>query len=160
MKRSELLLLAQPLSERLYQVAFSIIPDDLQAEQIVIDAFNAFLLKENKQLLAIHFDAQNNKQVQFQRKHVFKMILKNLCDIGLRRSLQLNSEAPLTLPEEFKSYFSLEPKVRLIMRLRYDLQFNTDEIEDILGLPRYEVIEKIHNGRFLLGNNLNKEATV
>lgn len=160
MKRSEILLLAQPLAERLYQVAYSIIPDDLQAEQIVIDGFNAFLLKESRKLTATHFDSQNKKEVLVQRKNIFKMILKNICDIGLRRSAQLNDQLGIDQPAEFKSYFSLDAKVRLIMRLRYDLQLNTSDIEEILGFARHEVIEKIHNGRFLLMNDLNKEAVV
>ena len=32
----------------------------------------------------------------------------------------------------------------------------SEEIEEIVQLPRFEVIEKIHNGRFLLLNDLNQ----
>jgi hypothetical protein len=43
-----------------------------------------------------------------------------------------------------------------VLSLRYEAQFTVEEIEEIVQMPRYEVIEKIHNGRFLLMNDLNK----
>jgi hypothetical protein len=42
------------------------------------------------------------------------------------------------------------------MKLRFENQFTVEEIEEIAQLPKYEVIEKLHNGRFLLLNDLNR----
>ena len=72
-------------------------------------------------------------------------------EIGLRRSVQLK----LKKSSDFQSFYQLEPKVRLTLSLRYDFQFTAEEIEDITGMPRYEVIEKLHNGRYLLLNDIN-----
>lgn len=156
MKRKDLYQLVAPLSEKLYRFAFTLIPDDLQAEQLVIDGFNAYLLKERKALSKKEIDLNSKKEVQLFRRSAYKGILRHIGDIGVRRSLQLTEQMRLTVPKDFTPYYSLEPKVRLVMGLRYDAQFTVDEIEEITLMPRYEVIEKIHNGRFLLLNDLNK----
>jgi predicted Zn-dependent protease len=59
-------------------------------------------------------------------------------------------------PQDFQSFFKLDPRVRLTLCLRYDFQFTTNEIEDITGMTRYacfwvengEIIAPIANLRF------------
>lgn len=159
MKRKDFFQLIQPLSEKLYRFAFTLIPDDLQAEQLVVDGLNAFLIKEKKGLLAKVVDVQSNKkELQIVRRMYLRNILQYVNEIGHRRALQLGEHLRLEQPTEFKNYFSLDSKVRAVMHLRFDAQFSVDEIEDIMKMPRFEVIEKIHNGRFLLLNQLNSGA--
>jgi DNA-directed RNA polymerase specialized sigma24 family protein len=160
MKRKDFFELVAPLTDRLYRFAYVLIPDDLQAEQLVIDSFNAYLLKERKRLLKKEIDLSNKKDAQFFRRSHFKGILKYMCEIGSRRSVQLADQLKLSLPEGYTAFFGLEPRIRFVMSLRYDAQFSVEEIEEIVQIPRYEVIEKIHNGRFLLVNNLNKGINV
>ena len=154
MKRMDFYELVQPLTEKLYTIAYSLVPDDLQAEQLVIDGINAFLIKEKKAIFNKQIDKENKKEVQLYRRTLMKGILRYLSTIGIRRSTQLLDQMRLTRPTEYSAFFSLEPKVRIILRLRYDSQFTVEEICDIIQVPRYEVIEKIHNGRFLLLNDM------
>lgn len=158
MKRKDFYQLVLPLTDKLYRVAYALIPDDLQAEQLVIDGMNAFLLKERKSLLFRDVDLNNKKETQPLRRHYYKGILRYLCDIGIRRSTQLTEQMQLSRPEEYGAFYALEAKARLVLSLRYEAQFSVEEIEDILFAPRYEIIEKIHNGRFLLLDGLNKGA--
>ncbi|HXH74929.1 MAG TPA: sigma factor-like helix-turn-helix DNA-binding protein [Bacteriovoracaceae bacterium] len=157
MRRKEFYQLASPLTEKLYQLAYSLVPDDLQAEQLVIDSVNAYLLKEKKWIHNKHVDLLQKKEVGILRKMIFKSLIRYLGDLGVRRSGQLGEQSlRVSGPVEFSQFFSLDPKIRLVIRLRYDNHFTVDEIGDIFNMPRYEVIEKIHNGRFLLLNDLNK----
>lgn len=160
MKRKDFYQLALPLTDKLYRFAYTLIPDDLQAEQLVIDSINAFLLKEKKSIMNRAIDMTSKKETQLIRRVYFKSILKYLCDIGVRRSVQLSEQMKVLRPKEFAPFYALEPKVRFVISLRYEAQFSVEEIEEIVQLPRYEVIEKIHNGRFLLLNDLNKGVTL
>jgi DNA-directed RNA polymerase specialized sigma24 family protein len=160
MKRAEFFQIVQPLTEKLYRLAYSLVPDDLQSEQLIIDSLNAYLIKEKKAILWREVNLEDKKELQLIRRTFFKGILKYLSDIGTRRSLQLLEQMKLSLPQEFKSFYSLDPKVRLVVTMRYDFQFTVEEIVDVIGIPRYEVIEKLHNGRFLLLNNVNQGVTV
>lgn len=156
MKRKDFFTLVQPLSQMIYRHAHSLIPDDLQAEQLVIDSLNAYLLREKKSLLAKEIDMEDKKECQLMRKTIFKGILRHVAEIGFRRAPQLTEQMRLSVPEEFKTFYGLDPKVRFAVKLRFETQFNVSEIEEIVQMPRYEVIEKIHNGRFLLLNDLNQ----
>jgi len=160
MKRKDFYLAVQPLIEKLYRFAYTLIPDDLQAEQLVIDGMNAYLLKERKSLLKKEIDLNNKKEVLLFRRLAFKGILRYMCDIGVRRSTQLSEQLKVGRPAEYSAFYSLDPKVRVVFSLRYDSQFTVEEIEEIVNVPRYEVIEKIHNGRFLLMNDLNQGVTL
>ncbi|MFP5386073.1 MAG: hypothetical protein ACLGHN_08350 [Bacteriovoracia bacterium] len=156
MKRKEFFQLTLPLTDKLYRFAFTLIPDDLQAEQLVIDSLNAFLIKERKSIMRKEVDLNSKKEAQILRRTYFKGLLRYMGDIGARRSVQLIEQMKVERPEEFSAFYSLEPKVRFVISLRYEGQFTVEEIEEIVQIPRYEVIEKIHNGRFLLLNDLNK----
>jgi DNA-directed RNA polymerase specialized sigma24 family protein len=160
MKRKDFYQLVLPLTDKLYRFAFNLIPDDLQAEQLVIDSLNAYLLKERKSILRKEVDIEQKKEAQVLRRMYFKGILRYMGDIGVRRSAQLSEQMKTFRPDEFIQFYSLEAKVRFVIALRYDAQFTVEEIEEIVQMPRYEVIEKIHNGRFLLLNDLNKGVSV
>lgn len=160
MKRKEFYELTLPLTDKLYRMAYTLIPDDLQAEQLVIDSLNAYLIKEKKNILNRDVDLTDKKATQVLRRNVYKGILRFMCDIGIRRSGQLIEQMKVVRPKEYTVYYSLEPKVRLVMTLRYEAQFTMEEIEEIVQVPRFEVIEKIHNGRFLLMNDLNRGVSI
>lgn len=160
MKRKDFYQLVVPLTDKLYRFAYTLIPDDLQAEQLVIDGMNAFLLKEKKLILKKEIDLKSKKDTQGIRRTFFKGLLRYMGDIGVRRSVQLTEQMQIMRPEEYADFYSLEPKVRYVMALRYDAQFTVEEIEEIVQIPRYEVIEKIHNGRFLLLNDVSRGVNV
>lgn len=156
MKRMDFYLLLKPVTDKLYRMAYCLIPDDLQAEQLVIDSLNAYLIKDKKNILALpEYETLSKKDILMKRRSSFKGVLKYMGEIGVRRALQLKGQLNTSRPEEFQKFYSLEPKVRLVFTLRYDFQFTVEEIEDIVGMPRYEVIEKLHNGRFLLMTDMN-----
>ena len=159
MKRKDFFQLLQPLTDKLYRMASNLIPDDLQAEQLVIDSLNAYLIKEKSRILAAKdLDTLTKKDIQIQRRLHFKGILRYMGEIGVRRSNQLSDQMKFNSLGAFTSFYSLAPQVRLVMSLRFDFQFTVEEIEDITNMARYEVIEKLHNGRFLLLNEFNQAA--
>lgn len=157
MKRKDFYKLLTPLIDKLYSLGYSILPDDLQAEQLVIDSVNAYLFKEKKWILSKEIDLNNKKELTVLRKTVLKTVLKHFTEIGLRRASQMRDLSSSTDLNSFNDFFNLDPKTRLVVRLRFDLQFSVDEIADIFEVPRYDVIEKIHNARYLLLHQADRE---
>lgn len=155
MTRKEFYLYLQPLTEKLYSFAYALIPDDLQAEQLVIDSVNAYLIKERKSILARTAELKSNKAMQLARRTILKSILRYMSDIGCRRAHQLQN-MKMVSNTEFSAFYNLDPEARMVLKLRYESQFTVDEVEEIMQLARYQVIEKIHNGRFLMATDLNK----
>jgi NTE family protein len=72
-----------------------------------------------------------------------------------KRSFQLIDQYRSYIPAEFKKFYDLDVKVRAVMTLRFDFLFQMEEIEDICQMARFEVIEKLHNGRFMLSKDLS-----
>lgn len=136
-------------------MAYCLIPDDLQAEQLVIDGVNAFLLKEAKWIAQFTEGEVDSKQAPKLRRQLLKKILKFQYDIGQKRSFQLIDQYRSYIPAEFKKFYDLDVKVRAVMTLRFDFLFQMEEIEDICQMARFEVIEKLHNGRFMLSKDLS-----
>lgn len=136
-------------------MAYCLIPDDLQAEQLVIDGVNAFLLKEAKWVAQFTEGEVDSKQAPKLRRQLLKKILKFQYDIGQKRSFQLIDQYRSYIPAEFKKFYDLDVKVRAVMTLRFDFLFQMEEIEDICQMARFEVIEKLHNGRFMLSKDLS-----
>lgn len=160
MKRKDFYSIVLPLTDKLYRFAYTLIPDDLQAEQLVIDGLNAYILRERKSILKKEINLESKQETQLLRRTAFKGILRHMCEIGVRRSTQLIEQMKVGQPSEYTAFYSLDPKVRTVIGLRYDAQFTVEEIEEILQMPRYEVIEKIHNGRFLLLHDLNSGVSL
>lgn len=160
MRRKEFYQVIAPLTEKIYSLAYSLLPDDLQAEQLVIDSISAYMLKEKKWIQNKEVDLRNKKEVGLVRKIIFKSVVRYMSEIGIRRAIQLSEQMRLEVPEQFARFYSLDPKVRLVLRLRYDNHFSADEIADILEAPRFDIIEKLHNGRFLMLNDMNSGDAV
>jgi DNA-directed RNA polymerase specialized sigma24 family protein len=158
MKRKEFYQLLEPLSERLYRFAYGLVPDDLQAEQLVIDAVNAYLLRASKSIDARHVNLLDKKDVILQRRSLLKDILKNILDIGIRRAGHLTELVKADSQDNYSIFYSLDPKVRFVIALRYDGQFSVEEMMEITSMPKYEVIEKLHNGRFLILDKSKREV--
>ncbi len=124
-----------------------LLPDDLQAQQLVIDAFTQCLLKEKHQWLTRSWDEQDKKSQLQLRKLLMKNLVRSMVDLGVRRSVQLGVTRG---PEDFKQFYQLDARTRAVAWLRFQQGWPLDEIERTLAMKRHEVIEKVHNARFLL----------
>lgn len=160
MKRKDFYSLAISLTDKLYHFAFILIPDDLQAEQLVVDSFNAYLIKEKKVLMVKDVEMSNKQQIHLLRRTFFKGILRHLFEIGVRRSNQLVEQMRLQRPVDYEKFYDLSPKMRFIVALRYDAHFTMEEMEELTQMPKFEIIENLHNGRFLLVHDFNQEINL
>ena len=140
MKRKDFYQLVLPLTDKLYRFAYTLIPDDLQAEQLVIDAFNAYLIKERKFILRTEIDLSSKKESQILRRTIFKSMLKYVADIGTRRAGQLLEQMKVNRPDDFASFSSLDAKFRLVVSLRSDGHFSVSEKDFLLERRGREII--------------------
>ena len=124
-----------------------LLPDDLQAQQLVIDAFTQCLLKEKTSWLAYQLNEHDKKEAIQLRKQMLKGMVQVIVDLGIRRALQLGMTRG---PQEYQQFYQMDVRTRAVAWLRFQQGWTLDEIERTLELKRHEVIEKVHNARFLL----------
>ncbi len=144
MNRKEIFGLISPLLEQLYQFSFALLPDELEAEQLVIDGVNGFIIKEKKLLESLEVEIDNEL-----RRFFFQKMVNHIYNLANKRIVQfkINHE---------DSFYRLPLRDRAIMILRYQMNYAPENIEDFLGIARWEVIEGIHNSRFMLTNQFQE----
>ena len=148
MKRKEIFATLAPLLDHLYQFSHALLPDDLEAEQLVIDGINGFIIKEKKWLTRLLTDSESESKL---RRIFFQKMISHIYGLATKRAAHFNST-------QEQPFYELPLRNRAIMTLRYLMNYDAQQIEDFLGLARWEVIEGIHTGRYMLMNELTAEA--
>lgn len=151
-RKKDFFALVQPLQPRIHSLAICLLPDDLQAQQLVIDAFTLCLLKEkNIWLMRDSEDMQDRRKLMIMRKQFLRSWIAALVDLGGKRAAHLQGSLPHSeVATEHPIFYSLELRTRAVAWLRFRQGWGMEEVMRTLGMKRYEVLEKIHNARFLL----------
>lgn len=145
MKRKEIFSLLTPLLDQLYQFSYVLLAEELEAEQLVIDGVNGFIIKEKKWLTQSQLEEEDEGKF---RRLLFQKIINHIYALAIKRSVNFKMDKDQT-------FYQLPLRNRAIMCLRYLMNYTPEQIEDFLGLARWEIIEGIHNSRFVLMNELH-----
>lgn len=78
---------------------------------------------------------------------MLKSWIKSLVELGVKRSTHVMANYD---GEDFKTFYHLDIKTRAVAWMKFQENWTIPEIEKCLDLKRFEVIEKIHNARFIL----------
>lgn len=149
MKSDQLKSVVDNLLSKLYSFAHSIIPDELQAEQLIIDSYSIFLMKHKKPLEQLEL-GKRKKDTRLRihvRNYVYRSMLEVIFELGLKRSSQLNIESTT---DQYKSFYSLTPTQRAILHLQEVLEFSPEETCRIVGVTKHEAIEQFYNAQNIL----------
>ncbi|MBC7428435.1 MAG: hypothetical protein H7336_07485 [Bacteriovorax sp.] len=150
MKTIELEKFIQNLSTDLYSFAFILIPDDLQATQLMIDSVSAFIIK-NKFLVDKWKAASESEVVE--HSHDIKIHLyKAMYDLSKKRYNQLRLSFKDI--EDQSGFFSLEFDDKAVLFLQERSEFSLELIEFILGKSRGEVLAHLYSARISMVSKL------
>jgi len=147
MKKNELEPILDSLLTKLYSYAYALLPDDLQAEQLVIDAYSIFLVREKKFLQEFEFDSKNKKDRLNIRRFLMRNMLLDIFELGYKRSLQLRHLLQNDLGEK-QGFYDLKIEQRAVLFLKEVLQYTAKEIQETMSLQKHQVIETLYNARF------------
>jgi hypothetical protein len=150
-RKKDLFSLVQPLLPRFYSLSVALLPDDLQAQQLVVDAMTLCLLKHKDTWLERAWDVQDRKGHVLERKLFMKTYVRHLTDLATKRAAQLGPSLPDgELVQAHPQFYRFDVRTRAVGWLRFQQAWSVDEIGRTLGMPRHEVIEKLHNMRYLM----------
>lgn len=147
MKTIELEKFIQNLSPDLYSFAYILIPDDLQATQLMIDAVSVVMIQKISILDKWMMTSVDKSQATFEE--IKRLLFRSIFEISKKRINQL--KLSLTPPEGDTAFFQLEfdAKAALYLKVRGELDLNA--IEFIIGLSRPEVLALLSTARIKLG---------
>ncbi len=130
-------------STELYPFAYSLLPDDLQAGQLVLDAIDLILVdKDFSDKFTEYYDDQ-----ELLRKDQFMIttaLYSHIFRLAKIRVGQLSGS--FTVPEGFGAFYRTPIENRSTIFLREKLSFSWDRIGVIIGKDRISAIERYHSG--------------
>ena len=151
MKTSELEKFIQGLTNDLYSMAFVMIPDDLQASQLMIDSVQAFLLQKNTLLQKWEDDLliADEEKKEMCKKHILKCIY----ELSKKRYVQLKMS--LKDVEDSSGFFSLELDEKAALYLKERAHFDLLDCEFILSKSKSEVLAYLYSARLKMAEKMN-----
>lgn len=149
MKYSELEKYIKNQSTSLYSFAYTLIPDDLQATQLMIDSVSTFLIVNGTHELK---NISSNQDDEFEEKLILTKLYKHLYEISKKRFIQL--ESSLKNSESEGPFFKLNLDEKAVMFLNEKAEFRMEEIAFVLSKTQYETQAILLSSRMNLMNEL------
>ncbi|MEI8346048.1 MAG: hypothetical protein WCG27_01175 [Pseudomonadota bacterium] len=142
-------------NQDLFGFAYILVPDPLQAEQVVIDALS--LMSVEKSDWRSEWNSRESPPTPQDplsmavRKYLYQQVYR----IGKKRSFQLHGS--LQEDDRYTSYNSLPASERGILFLKYKTTFSLDEIAEIVAIDQASMLAILQIARKnileLLGKN-------
>lgn len=143
MKNEELQKYIQNLSPELYSFSYILIPDVLQASQLMIDCVQSFLIQKKE--LVEKMSLSKNKIIENLLEETKLNIIKIVYELSRKRYQQL--KISLSDVEGHGGFFSLEFDEKAILYLKEKANFDLDTIEFITSSSRSEVLSYLYSAR-------------
>ena len=130
-------------SNELYPFAYSLLPDDLQAGQLVIDAIDLILLdKDVSEKFPLYYGSE--EELRKDQSKLTTVLYSHTYRLAKRRVGQLSGS--FAIPHGFGPFYRTPLDSRAVVFLREKLSFSWERIGAIVGADRIVAIEKYHLG--------------
>lgn len=138
------------INPEIFSFSYVLVPDDLQAQQLVVDALYILSL-EYGGLIAEVLKSKDDSKLSEVKKTLYKQVYT----IGKKRFFHLKNG--LKVDDKFRVFYMLELEQKAILFLKQKSSFEIDEISQILNLERHEVIAKLNSARKNVIENSGKK---
>ncbi len=137
--------------KELFNFAFCLLPDDLQAQQLVLDSVAVLLLDDNE-LIRDCVEKNNFTEKNPFLKQIKIFLLKSIYKIASKRFSQIKSS--MNFEGKYSSFYKLGIEEKAILFLKHKLNLNFSEIEEVTEQERVKIIGKLNSARNNLSINL------
>lgn len=134
MRTDELETIIKNLGPDLYSFAYILIPDDLQAGQLIIDASQNFLIRKKSYIEKI-LTGSANKEISLE---IELRLLQAIYEIAKKRFHQIKMSFEGGDKNNFFLSLEFDEKAMLYLRMRADLEI--DQIEMIMSKDRSVIV--------------------
>lgn len=148
MNKSDLAPLIDSLIPGLYGFAHCLIPDDKAAEQLVLDAYSVFLIREREGLRDMQADLKGARERAELKRYLRNELLFDLYELARTRAPQMSGAFKRAARE--RAFYRLDLAQRAAVWLKEQPSVSFADIEEIVAMKKHQVIELLRNGRALL----------
>ena len=129
-------------SPKLFSFAHALLPDVLQAQQLVIDSI-ALLVTERKEWVEETAKIMAAQAVATRSTLIQRYLYRHIFLIGRTRAKQLMTKAP----PEYARFYNLPITSRAVLFLHHQTAWSIDDIDDILSLERPVLFAHLQQAR-------------
>ncbi|MCO4794100.1 MAG: hypothetical protein KC493_10325 [Bacteriovoracaceae bacterium] len=147
MKRKDLEILLQKANVDLYGYAYCLIPDELQASQLVMDAM-AILTLDKKSLLEDLLLSEEEKEKRLNLFIIKKFLYRAIYKLSVKRINQIRSS--LDFSGDYISFHGLNLEQKSAIYLKRKTSLELSDIQEILNIKKPEMISTLATARQLL----------
>lgn len=144
MDNGKLEAITSPLINKLYALAYSIVPSELEAEQLVVDSYTRFVVKDKEIIVDTELDDSFDRG-SFS-EYCLERIIQEICDLGKQRT-QSYLYTKKNKFDEFNAYYELSMYSRVVIHLSTVLDFSQSRISKTLGIKKHEVVQLEFNAK-------------
>ena len=156
MRNNRLEVFLKKLNPELFSFSHALIPDDLQVQQLVVDAVHLLVVEEWELMFDFLSLKQNaGESILFQLK---KIVYKNVFNMAKKRSEQLRGG--LRGLVKYAPFFQLDINQRAVLFLKHKTEFGFEIIEEVIGKDRHKIIEILNCSRDMLLSNTAVEFEI
>lgn len=131
MKKSMTDFLSQQ-NTKLYRFAYSLIPDELQAEQILVDAVSGLLLEQADLIERICFNREIEEKKEMLNQFLLVEVYRLIFKISCKRWSQV--EGGVRIPRFYAAFYHLTLSDRALLFLYHYGQLSLLQISEIVGM--------------------------
>ena len=139
--------LVEPLLSKLFSFSMALFANEKLSYQTVIDAYTVYVMKEKRFLLKQLNQELSKKEKSSLRNFLKKELFKEIYDLSLKRLSHSNSNFGKECSAEYASFYSLSTFKRAVIYLKLHEKLTLEQIQEVFGVQRFEVIENFYNGR-------------
>lgn len=143
MKRIEFEKFLPILSSELYSFAYVLLPDDLQAGQLVVDSIQAYLIQKREYIETLF--SNKNKDNHFEFNKIKKETLQLVYELAKKRFHQIRLSIEET--EDKKDFFHFEFDEKAALFLKDKMKMTNDEISILMMKTKIEVLSSLFSAR-------------
>lgn len=142
--------------QNIYSFSYALVPDELQAQQIALDALDLLMNREDKLMRDIVF-AQEKPRVLLRQLTI--KYYASVFEIGSKRFEQIKGGIEIKVDRSAGSFYALGLGERAVMFAKMILKLDLNEIEQITQHTRYEILSILNQSReYLLSNNAGRSV--
>ena len=153
MKDGQFMTLIDSLIPGLYSFGYALIPDELEAEQLVMDAYSVFVIREDE---FIHECELNESRERAKvKRFVQSQICSDMVELASKRAGHLLSL--FRRKGEESAFYRLDLHQRSALYLKESLGMTVSMLQEVLVLEKHQVMEALYNGKMLLNEKNTSE---
>lgn len=157
MNKSQIVDELSQLNPQIFPFAYALIYDELQAQQLVIDAISYFITNSTEQV-EDYFATEEYRSKQLRLFEIKKNILGLVYKIAQKRIDQLRSS--LSFKDDEGAFYSLSITQRAILFLKFKTNFEQTDIMDIMEIDNVEYYQLYSIAELNLSTNYNGEVVL